>query len=277
MKIIIESGSTKADWRSVSDDGTVRSLRTEGMNPMLQSPEHIKEIVSKAVPELNPSGRSVSDIFFYGAGVLSPAVAEPLVSALNLWCPFATVECEGDLVAAARSLFGDGTGVAAIMGTGSNSCMWENGRMASTIRTGGYVIGDEGSGAVLGKMFLADYIKGLVPEPLASKFTEAYGLDYAAIVTKIYTQEAPSRFLASFARFVIDNKDDGYAAGLIRRNVRDFIERVLSRYGCADIGVVGSVGVACKGELMEIGKEYGLNFVRFVQSPIDELLKYHGI
>lgn len=277
MIIVIESGSTKADWRSVSDDGTVRSLRTAGMNPLHQTYEDIKGVVSKAVPELNPDGRSVNAIYFYGAGILSPAVAEPLVSALNLWCPFAHVECESDLVAASRALFGNGTGVAAILGTGANSCMWENGRIVSAIRTGGYILGDEGSGAVLGKMFLADYIKGLVPEPLASEFAEEYGLDYAAIVTKVYKQESPSRFLASFARFVIENRGDEYAAGLIRRNLRSFVERVLSRYECRRIGVVGSVGTACKDELIEIGQEYGLEFVRFIQSPIDELLKYHGI
>ena len=126
-------------------------------------------------------------------------------------------------------------------------------------------------------MFLSDYIKGLVPEPLKSMFDKEYGLDYASIVTRVYRQEAPSRFLASFARFIMDNKENEYAAGLVRRNIRDFMERVLVRYGESRIGVVGAFGVACMEELIEIGQEYGLEFVRFVQSPADELVKYHGI
>lgn len=277
MKLIIESGSTKTDWRSVADDGKVIGFRTSGINPLLQSEDDIRSVMAKAIPEVNPQGRTVDEVFFYGAGVLSPAFAEPLVSLLATWCPLARIECETDLTAAARALFGDGSGVAVILGTGSNSCLWENGKAVSTIRTGGFILGDEGSGAVLGKMFLSDYIKGLVPEPLKSMFDKEYGLDYASIVTRVYRQEAPSRFLASFARFIMDNKEDEYAAGLVRRNIRDFMERVLVRYGESRIGVVGAFGVACMEELIEIGQEYGLEFVRFVQSPADELVKYHGI
>ena len=277
MKLIIESGSTKTDWRSVADDGKVIGFRTSGINPLLQSEDDIRSVMAKAIPEVNPQGRTVDEVFFYGAGVLSPAFAEPLVSLLATWCPLARIECETDLTAAARALFGDGSGVAVILGTGSNSCFWENGKAVSTIRTGGFILGDEGSGAVLGKMFLSDYIKGLVPEPLKSMFDKEYGLDYASIVTRVYRQEAPSRFLASFARFIMDNKENEYAAGLVRRNIRDFMERVLVRYGESRIGVVGAFGVACMEELIEIGQEYGLEFVRFVQSPADELVKYHGI
>ena len=277
MKLIIESGSTKTDWRSVADDGKVIGFRTSGINPLLQSEDDIRSVMAKAIPEVNPQGRTVDEVFFYGAGVLSPAFAEPLMSLLATWCPLARIECETDLTAAARALFGDGSGVAVILGTGSNSCLWENGKAVSTIRTGGFILGDEGSGAVLGKMFLSDYIKGLVPEPLKSMFDKEYGLDYASIVTRVYRQEAPSRFLASFARFIMDNKENEYAAGLVRRNIRDFMERVLVRYGESRIGVVGAFGVACMEELIEIGQEYGLEFVRFVQSPADELVKYHGI
>lgn len=277
MKLIIESGSTKTDWRSVADDGKVIGFRTSGINPLLQSEDDIRSVMAKAIPEVNPQGRTVDEVFFYGAGVLSPAFAEPLVSLLATWCPLSRIECETDLTAAARALFGDGSGVAVILGTGSNSCLWENGKAVSTIRTGGFILGDEGSGAVLGKMFLSDYIKGLVPEPLKSMFDKEYGLDYASIVTRVYRQEAPSRFLASFARFIMDNKENEYAAGLVRRNIRDFMERVLVRYGESRIGVVGAFGVACMEELIEIGQEYGLEFVRFVQSPADELVKYHGI
>ena len=106
-------------------------------------------------------------------------------------------------------------------------------------------------------------------------FDKAFSLDYAAIVKGVYRSEAPSRFVASFARFVCDNRAHGYAAGLIERNLRDFMERSLTRYGCAKVGVVGSFGCACRDELERIGKEYGLEFVKFVSSPVDGLVGYH--
>ena len=277
MKIIVESGATKTAWRAISVEGNMTEVLTPGLSPTCLDAEYISDIVRKAVPALNPDGKRVEQIVFYGAGLVSEESAASLRSCLEMWCPFASVEFHSDILAAARALFGDGSGVAVILGTGSNSCLWENGKAVSTIRTGGFILGDEGSGAVLGKMFLSDYIKGLVPEPLKNMFDKEYGLDYASIVTRVYRQEAPSRFLASFARFIMDNKENEYAAGLVRRNIRDFMERVLVRYGESRIGVVGAFGVACMEELIEIGQEYGLEFVRFVQSPADELVKYHGI
>ena len=275
MIIIAESGATKTDWRSVSDGGSVVSVQTEGLNPMMMSYDEMSRIIGKAVPALNPDGRQISHVYFYGAGLVSPEASVALASIIDLWCPFSQVEFHTDMEAAARAVFGDGDGVVAIMGTGSNSCLWENGQIVRNIRPGGFILGDEGGGAALGRMFLADYIKGLVPAGLVSLFEKEFGLDYAAIVKGVYKSEAPSRFVASFARFIYENRNDEYAARLIERNIRDFIERSLSRYGKDEVGVVGSFGYACREELETIGKEYGLQFVKFVKSPIDSLVVYH--
>jgi N-acetylglucosamine kinase-like BadF-type ATPase len=275
MFIIAESGATKTDWRSVADDGSVVSVQTEGLNPMMMSQEQLSSIIGKAIPSLNPEGRQVSHVYFYGAGLVSSQTVAVLEAIIDMWCPFSQVEFHTDMEAAARAVFGDGSGVVAIMGTGSNSCLWENGSIARNIRPGGFILGDEGGGAALGRMFLSDYIKGLVPEGLASLFDREFGLDYPAIVKGVYKSEAPSRFVASFARFVCDNRNDGYAAGLIERNIRDFIERSLVRYGNRHVGIVGSLACACRDELEAIGQEYGLEFVKFVKSPIDALVSYH--
>lgn len=275
MIIIAESGATKTDWRALHDDGTVTSVQTEGLNPMMMSHEEMGRVIGSAIPAVNPEGRRVERIFFYGAGLVSPEAGAALASILDLWCPFAEAELHTDMEAAGRAVFGDGEGVVAIMGTGSNSCLWQEGMIVRNIRPGGFILGDEGSGAALGRMFLSDHIKGLVPEDLACVFDKAFSLDYAAIVKGVYRSEAPSRFVASFARFVCDNRAHGYAAGLIERNLRDFMERSLARYGCAKVGVVGSFGCACRDELERIGKEYGLEFVKFVSSPVDGLVGYH--
>ena len=275
MIIIAESGATKTDWQALHSDGSITSMQTEGLNPVVMSHDEMNRIIGSAIPGVNPSGTRVRQVFFYGAGLVSPEASAHLASILELWCPFAELEFHTDMEAAGRAVFGDGSGVVAIMGTGSNSCLWEDGRIVRNIRPGGFILGDEGGGAALGRMFLADYIKGLVPGELASLFEKTYGLDYPAIVKGVYRSEAPSRFVASFARFVYENRGYEYAAGLIERNIRDFIERSLVRYGNKKVGVAGSLGYACREQLETIGKEYGLEFVKFLQAPIEGLVSYH--
>lgn len=275
MIIVAESGATKTDWCSISPDGSLLRSRTEGFNPMTVGHEVLNALAGKAVREINPEGKSVRKVFFYGAGLVSAAVADIVSSIFSLWCPFAEIECRSDMEAAATALFGDGDGVVAIMGTGSNSCLWENGKVVRNIRPGGFILGDEGSAASLGRMFISDYIKGLVPEMVAKDFDKEFSLDYASIVHSVYKCEAPSRYLASFAHFVCAHRQSEYASGLIEQNIRSFMQRSLSRYGCRQVGVAGSFGFALKEEIKTLGKEYGLDCVRFIQSPIDQLIEYH--
>lgn len=279
MVIIAESGATKTSWRSVSEDGQVREVQTAGLNPSCLDEEHIGEIVRKALPELNPEGKSVSRVFFYGAGMVSADSAEPVRRVLDIWCPFAQMEFHSDMLAAARALFADGTGVVAIMGTGSNSCLYENGEIVRNIRPGGYILGDEGSAVALGKAFLADYIKGLVPEDLAAQFHQRFGLDYPQIVRKVYRENAASAFMGSLAPFIMEYIDDQYVASMLEDCIEAFVRRSLSRYGAeggVKVGVVGSFGCACEPILRKVGGRYGLEFVRFIKSPIDELVQYHS-
>lgn len=275
MILIVESGATKADWCSLSEDGSVGKTRTEGLNPMVLSLERIKEIVSSAIPVVNPSGKNIDKVFYYGAGVVSDEASLLIREALYPWCPFAEMECQSDMVAASRALFGSGSGVVAILGTGSNSCLWQDGKIVRNIRPGGYVLGDEGGGAALGRMLLADVVKELVPTSFAERLYREFELDYTTIVSSLYRGEAPSRYLASFARFIVENRDDEYAGKLLEENLRAFIERSLIRYGCREVGVAGSLGYACREMLDTLGREYGLEFVKFIQAPAEELIKYH--
>lgn len=276
MKIIVESGATKTDWRLITDDGQVRSASGPGLNPSVLDSGQIGRIIGAVIPQLNPDGKSVDDIFFYGAGLVSDTAAAPLAEAFGMWCPFARVEFHTDMLAAARALFGDGSGVVAIMGTGSNSCLYENGSVVRNIRPGGFILGDEGSGAALGKAFLSDYIKGLVPESLEKEFEEEFKLDYQNIVRKVYREPAPSAFLASFAPFLIAHDDDVYVDSLLEECVEAFVARSLSRYGkCSRAGVVGSFGYACAEYLRRAGARHGLEFTDFLKSPIEKLVEYH--
>ena len=283
MKIIVESGATKTAWRAISVEGNMTEVLTQGLSPTCLDAEHISDIVRKAVPALNPDGKSVEQIVFYGAGLVSEESTASLRSCLEMWCPFASVEFHSDILAAARALFGDGSGVVAIMGTGSNSCLYENGQIVKNIRPGGYVLGDEGSGVALGRAFLADFVKGLLPESIESEFSAQTWLDYSGIVWKVYREQAASAFMASLAPFVLSHMDEPYIRSMVRDCLESFVKRALSRYAgyagdraaACKVGVVGSFGCACEDMLREIGREYGLEFVAFLKSPIDQLVKYH--
>ena len=280
MILIAESGATKTDWRLVMDDGQVRSASCRGLNPSTLDADGIREAIGSVIPEINPEGRTIREIHFYGAGLVNDAAAAPLAEALELWCPFSEMHFYSDMLAAARALFGNGSGIVAIMGTGSNSCLYRDGEITVNIRPGGYVLGDEGSGMALGKSLLADFIKGMLPQHIESELVSVYGLDYAEIVRKVYLEPAPSAFMASFAPFVMERLDDPYMKMLAEECVASFIRRSLSRYAQADglpVGVVGSFGCACEEMLRKAGAAYGLHFEKFIKSPIDELVKYHGI
>ena len=285
MKLIVESGATKTSWRALCDDGSVRSVQTEGLSPTCLDMEHTQSIVRKAVPQLNPEGRHVSEVFFYGAGLVSAESSAPLAVALEMWCPMAQVHFYSDILAAARALFGDGSGVVAIMGTGSNSCLYEDGQVVSNIRPGGYILGDEGSGVALGRAFLADFVKGLIPADLEADFINEFGLDYSQIVRKVYKEQAASAFMASLAPFILSHSHEGnvYAKTLVEECLESFVKRALVRYSATardsvsakKVGVVGSFGCACEDMLRPTGERYGLEFVKFIKSPVDELVKYH--
>ena len=283
MILIVESGATKTAWRAVCDDGSVRSVQTAGLSPTCLDIEYTRDIVRLAVPQLNPEGSHVSDVFFYGAGLVSPESAAPIAQALEMWCPLAQVYFYSDILAASRALFGDGSGVVAIMGTGSNSCLYENGDVVKNIRPGGYVLGDEGSGVWLGREFLSDFVKGLLPTEVEDAFIKEFALDYTQIVRKVYKEQAASAFMASLAPFIMSHRENDYVKELLCRCIESFVTRALARYGsfasdpdvARKVGVVGSFGCACEDILKDVGQRYGLEFVRFIKSPIDELVKYH--
>lgn len=284
MIIVADSGATKTAWKSLAKDGLLRSVKTGGMSPTCLDAEHFRALVREAVPQLNPDGNPVEAVYFYGAGLVSEDTCAPIREALATWCPFARIEFHSDLMAAARALFGDGSGVVAIMGTGSNSCLYSKGAITGHIHTGGFIIGDEGSASALGKALVADYIKDLLPEGVRTLFDARFDLSYQKIVRKVYKEPGTAAFLGSFASFVMENVDEpsGYMSSLVDACLDSFMKRALSRYHDEDgpvknVGVVGSFGCACEDRIREIGGRYGLEFVKFLKSPIDELIRYHGI
>lgn len=268
MKILVaDCGATKADWYV---SGGVH-IRTEGINMVHTPLPRIKEILSEVAEKLGPG---IEEVHFYAAG----AIGEPPVD-FGEWFPGAGVEYASDIYAAARAVCGRNPGIAAIVGTGANTCQWDGEKITRQFRPGGHILGDEGSAAVLGKRFLADYIKGLVPDTLAESFRQQFPQEYGAIMEAVYKGAAPARFLGSLAPFVMGHyEEDEYARELADDNFRDFFRRTVIRYDALPLGVVGGFGYACRDILTRIGeKEFGIRFSTILPSPLEGLKKYYGL
>ena len=261
MKLIVDAGATKAQWAL---SGGKRFL-TEGLNFAHMPEEKLRLVLSEAAEK---SGPGVTEVHFFAAGLVGESPVR-----LEEFFPGADVEYASDMVGAARALFGRGRGVAAIIGTGANTCLWDGTGIRRQFRSGGYVIGDEGSAAALGRLFLSDYVKGLVPEALAS----AFGASYADIVREIYASPSPARYLGSIAPFLLERYADPYVKSLIDNNFRAFFERTVCRYGPSSLGVVGGFGFAAREILRSVGRECGIELETVMPSPMEGLLRYYGI
>lgn len=276
MKIIAEAGATKTDWRILDGQEITGSFKSDGINLATMSPDTVKAKISSAAKSVSRPGR-IEEIYFYGAGIVGRKQKEEMSSILRSSFSNAVTFCESDLTGAARALFGRDSGIVAILGTGSNSCFYDGTSTISKVRSGGFILGDEGSGAFLGKMLLSDFIKGLVPDSVAEELRSEFDLDYQSIVREVYSGGEAAAFLASFAPYVLERQELPYMKGLIIRTIDSFVGRMLGAYDTANfpVGVVGGFGYACRQYLEEIGQAHGIRFSKFVQSPIEELVKYH--
>lgn len=274
MIVIIESGATKSDWR-VLESGREERFTLPGMNVSSMSIDYVSGIIAQAKERINGP---VTNIYLYIAGVVTDQIKGSLTEALKALSTEAGIDIQSDMIAAARAVCGKGNGIVAILGTGSNSCQYENGVITRQVRSGGYILGDEGSAATLGRLFISDFIKGLVPAEVAQDFASKYPSDYASIVQSVYHSEgSPSAYLGSFAPFILSHKDNPYVKALIERNFRDFIDRVLKQYDTDKypVGIVGGFGNACKDIFEPLAAASGIKISGFFPEPADLLVEYH--
>jgi N-acetylglucosamine kinase-like BadF-type ATPase len=278
MKLIIDSGATKAEWCLTDGMDIVKEFKTEGMNVSVLSEEEIAGIVMEGAVKIG--NRTVHEVHLYAAGLIEGTEAAVRTKEiLSKAFGSAAVEGASDMLGAARAACGRSEGICAILGTGSNSCLYDGSLIVHTARSGGFILGDEGGGACLGKYFLADYIKGLVPEPLASEFGSAFDVEYATVVKRVYKEPAPSAYLGSFAPWILEHRGNPYVDALLERNLTDFFERSLLRHGREDlpVGFVGGIAAACASQLYAIAGRFGVHISRIIASPMEGLLEYHGL
>lgn len=277
MEILIaDSGSTKTDWALVSHNGTYRLVHTQGINPIHQSREEIEHILRD---ELRPQlcFEQLAGVYFYGSGCTS--VQRPLMcEILAIVFPEASVvEAYGDLLGAARAVCNDHEGIACILGTGANSCLYDGSTIVRNIPPLGYILGDEGSGAVLGRHFLNAIFKGFLSESLRDEYLAWSSLTYADIIQKVYRQPMANRFLASIAPFIAEHLDEVQLQQLVADNFRNFFDRNLVQYsGTNRVGFVGSIAYHFSGILRSVAEEKGYEITVIERSPILRLVSYHS-
>lgn len=276
MVLIADSGSTKCAWKIISGSGEMETIYTSGINPFFRTTESIYEELSL---QLFPSTASaVEKIYFYGSGIINDEKAAIIREALKKLYPDAIIELYSDVVAASRALFGNREGIACILGTGSNACLYDGKKVVAGISPLGFILGDEGSGAVLGKILLGDFFKQVMPESLRLKFEEKYHLTRDEALQRVYKTEKPNHFLASFAPFLSAEIETEYASQLVRRSLTEFFERNVIKipdYRNFSIGFVGSVAFHFSTIVTEICERYQLNCVSVLQEPMEGLVKYH--
>ncbi len=271
--LIADSGSTKTEWALV-EEGRVQTLRTAGLNPVHQSAEEIECILCQ---EFTPPMKGVDTVHFYGAGCI-PSVRGAMTEVLRRVFKTENVTVESDLLGAARGVLGRQAGVIGILGTGSNSAIYDGERIVQNVPPLGYILGDEGSGADLGKRLISSLLKGLLPTRIAEAFHEEYPLDDAAIIEAVYRKPAANRFLAAFSPFLARHIDHPAVWTIVEAAFSDFMERNLMQYNAIQdlpIALVGSVACCFEYPLRKISTRYGLIVSKIEQSPLPGLIQYH--
>jgi N-acetylglucosamine kinase-like BadF-type ATPase len=272
MVLIADSGSTKCEW-ALCEDNFHKIFKTKGLNPFFNTSQEIEnEIKIHLLPKIKNA--RIDKIFFYGAGC-RPERMFVVKDALQNIFGNANIETDSDLQGAALALFGNGKGIACILGTGSNSCLYDGGKVVDNVSPLGFILGDEGSGAVLGRRFLSDCLKNQLPEKIQKQFFAKYKISVAQIIENVYRQPNPNRYLAQFCPFLKANLAQSAIYNLVFDSFVDFFTRNVFQYTDYKQYTVSFCGsVACHfADVLEVAAlEMGLNFGKIIQSPIEELV-----
>ncbi|MBR4520415.1 MAG: ATPase [Paludibacteraceae bacterium] len=277
MILIADSGSTKTQWCLLSASGQMSEFRMDGINPFYQTADAIKNSISnQLLPQMGQllwAGK-ITNVYFYGAGC-TPEKCPLVQMAVKSVFKDAEVEVYSDMVGAARALLQHSEGVACILGTGSNSCLYDGEKFTKNVPALGFILGDEGSGAVLGKRLVADLLKDQLNDDLKQQFLKEYNLTQADIIDKVYRQPFPNRFLASLSKFCADHIDNPIIYDLVYDHFQTFVTRILKQYPSVPVGFVGSIAYYYRDVLGKVLADNHIEIADILQSPMPGLIEYH--
>ena len=277
MMLIADSGSTKTDWCVILDNTPIKRIGTKGLNPFFQSEEEIQqELTHSLLPQL-PEG-TIDSVYFYGAGC-TPEKAPPLRRAIADSLPVVgNIKAYSDMLAAARGLCGREAGITCILGTGSNSCFYDGKEIVNHISPLGFILGDEGSGAVLGKLLVGDILKNQLSPTIKEVFLKQFDLTVPEIIDRVYRQPFPNRFLASLSPFIAQHLEEPGIRQLVLGSFIAFLRRNVMQYDYTQYPAhfIGSVAHCYKEILQEAAQETGIRIGKILQSPMEGLIQYHS-
>ncbi len=278
MILIADSGSTKTDWRLIDGSREICRIQTKGFNPYYQQPdEMLTEIESALIPNLDT--KKVSIIFFYGSGCSTTERQKKITDSLSPFFKTSKIHVYSDLVGAARAASGNLPGIVCILGTGSGSCRYDGEKIVENIPSLGFILGDEGSGAWLGKKMVTDFLRGHMPQKSMETIKEKLQIDKETILEHVNHKPMPSRYLASFAKFISENIDQTYFYQLLFDSFTAFAKNYIARYqNYSDISChfVGSVAFHNQEMLKNVAHYNGFIIGNIIKSPIDGLTIYHS-
>jgi N-acetylglucosamine kinase-like BadF-type ATPase len=278
MIIIADGGSTKTNWCLLNDEGQKVYFNTEGYNPYFVDGEYVIDSLKKNLPE-DLQYDKITEVNFYGAGVHNEEKANELKEAFQVVFHSSKIFVGHDLLAAARALLGKSKGFAAILGTGTNTCIYDGDDVSFQIDSGAYILGDEGSGCYIGKKLLLDYLRNYMPEAVRANFWETYKLTPDDIQENVYSKPLANRFCAQFSKFVYDNTANiEYTHNLVKSSFNDFFKNLVSHYPNYqdyELNCIGSVAYNFRNVLEEVATEWNMKLGKLIRSPIDDLVKFH--
>ena len=273
--LIADSGATKTDWCLTQHGAEQQRFFTKGISPIYQTEEEIaKEISENVFPQLKD--QKIDAIRFYGSGCIPEKI--PLVkNAIANSFPKIDIEVYSDLIAAAHALCGRTSGIACILGTGSNSCEWDGEKITNQVSPLGFILGDEGSGGALGKLLVGDALKNQLTPGLKEKLLQKYNLTPADIIDNVYRKPFPSRFLASLTPFLLENIDDATIRRIVEKGFSDFFERNVMQYDFQknSVNFVGSIAWYYAPILKSVAEAKGIRIGKIEQSPMQGLTEYY--
>ncbi len=276
MIIIADSGGSKIDWRLLKKDGSIGQTQTEGFNPYYQPIEHLTKIVAKSLtPEIS---EPVSKVFFYGTGVSSEKNQQLIHSVFRSHFSEAKIEIGWDLLAAARSLCGREPGIACILGTGSNSCLYNGEKIIGNVANLGWILADEGSGTSLGKKLVFDRFRKKMPAKLEQQFNARFPWSREEVLERVYQQEKPGAFLASFAKFIFQHLKEPYCYQLVYSSFSEFYENNVMKYDNYEnlkVHFTGSIAFYFSDVLRQVANDKGITVKNILEGPIAGLTLFH--
>lgn len=275
MILIADSGSTKTDWSIIENEKKLKSIQSKGINPFFQTEQEIvDELAGSLLPEI--SDKNIQSVVFYGTGC-TPEKQSVVRNAIARVLTAGKIEINTDLLAAAHAVCGKQAGLVCILGTGSNSCYYDGTAITANVSPLGFILGDEGSGAALGKSLVGDILKNQLPEHLKEAFSRRYSLTTAEIIDRVYRKPFPNRFLAGFSPFLLEHIDEPQIRSIVETCFRAFFRRNVMQYDYRthDVHFVGSVAFYFQDVLKEIATECGIKTGKIMQQPMEGLIAYH--